>query len=292
LLLFSSFFTNWNGLLDSIRTYFIWLKRAGGHSPHIHPWYFYLERLAWFQQAKGPVWSEAFILVLASVGAAVAFFSNKTILARPSFARFLTFYTVILTAIYSVISYKTPWCALNFLAGMILLAGIGAAALIRLFPKTLTRVLVVAVLVAGAAHLAWEACRANQTYASDRNNPYVYAQTSPDLLKLVDRVEAIARVAPLGHETVIKIIAPESYWPLPWYLRKFTHAGWWDELPADPYAPITIVSAKLRATLDEKSNKACLMTGLYELRPGTFLELYVEIELWKKFVATLPRERE
>ena len=34
------------------------------------------------------------------------------------------------------------------------------------------------------------------------------------------------------------------------------------------------------------------MAGLYELRPGTFLELYVETELWKKFVATLPRESE
>jgi hypothetical protein len=91
---------------------------------------------------------------------------------------------------------------------------------------------------------------------------------------------------------VIKVIAPESYWPLPWYLRKFKNVGWWDELPPDPYAPITIVSAKLRSALDEKSNKAYAMTGLYELRPGTFLELYVEIELWKKFVVTLPREPE
>lgn len=291
-LLFSSFFMNWIGPIDSLRTYLPWLRRAGGHSPHIHPWYFYLERLAWFHQPKGPVWSEAAILVLAVVGTAVAFFSNKTLLAQPTLARFLAFYTVILTAIYSLISYKTPWCALNFFHGMILLAGIGAAALIRVCRQMLSKAFVVALLVVGTSHLAWEAWRASQTYASDRNNPYVYAQTLPDLLKLVDRVEAIARVAPLGHDTVIKVIAPESYWPLPWYLRRFKHVGWWDELPPDPYAPITIVSAKVRSALDEKSNKAYLMTGLYELRPGTFLELYVEMELWKKFVATLPREPE
>ena len=33
------------------------------------------------------------------------------------------------------------------------------------------------------------------------------------------------------------------------------------------------------------------MVGLSELRPGNFFELYVELELWKKYVETLPRER-
>src|SRR5881628_1422110 len=78
LLLFSSFFTNFAGLLDSVRTYFPWLKRAGGHSPHIHPWSFYLQRLAWFHPAKGPVWSEGMILILAAVGAIVSFAEKKS----------------------------------------------------------------------------------------------------------------------------------------------------------------------------------------------------------------------
>jgi predicted membrane-bound mannosyltransferase len=147
-------------------------------------------------------------------------------------------------------------------------------------------------LVAGTGHLAWQAWRASVTFASSPRNPYVYAHTSPDLLRLVERVEGIARVAPQGRETVVKVVSPDSYLPLPWYLRQFNQTGWWEQLPDDPYAPIMIVSARLRAALDEKSNKAYLMTGLYELRPGVFLELYVELELWKKFVATLPRETE
>ena len=64
LLFFSSFFTNLHGLVDSVRTYLPWLKRAGGNSPHIHPWYFYLQRLGWFHPAKGPVSSEGLILAL------------------------------------------------------------------------------------------------------------------------------------------------------------------------------------------------------------------------------------
>src|SRR5262249_47213957 len=38
LVLFSSFFTNSAGPLDSLRTYLPWLQRAEGESPHINPW--------------------------------------------------------------------------------------------------------------------------------------------------------------------------------------------------------------------------------------------------------------
>ena len=127
LLLFSSFFTNAAGPLDSVRTYLPWLHRAGGDSPHIHPWNFYLHRLLFFHVAKGPVWSEALILVLAVVGAWAAFARKGLADASASFVRFLAFYTFALTAAYSLISYKTPWCLLSFWHGMILLAGVGAA---------------------------------------------------------------------------------------------------------------------------------------------------------------------
>jgi uncharacterized protein (TIGR03663 family) len=287
LLFFSSFFTNFPGLLDSIRTYLPWLKRAGGHSPHIHPWNFYLERLAWFHPAKGPVWSEGLILGLALVGTVVAFVKKKPL------HLFLALYTVILTAIYSVISYKTPWCLLNFYLGMILLAAIGAAALVEYFRGRVMRVAVVMILLLLAAQLTWQSWRANTVYAADRRNPYVYAQTVPDILNLVQRTEGIARLAPAKFETVVKVIATDGdYWPLPWYLRRFKQVGWYDRLPDDPFAPIIIVSSKLDARLDEKSERKWLMVGLTELRPGKFFEQYVELELWKKYVETLPREQE
>jgi len=288
LVLFSSFFTNFGGLADSIRTYLPWLKRAGGHSPHIHPWHFYLERLAWFHPAKGPAWSEGAILVLAAVGTGVSLFGKKSPLRR-----FLAIYTILLTTVYSAISYKTPWCLLSFWHGMILLAGIGAAALVEWSRARTLKVLMIAMLVVQTALLTWQAWRANFVYASDRRNPYVYAQTVPDLLNLVRKVEGLALVAPGGHDTVVKVVAPGSdYWPLPWYLRRFHHVGWFDKLPADPFAPVVIVAAKLDARLDEKSDKKWVMVGMSGLRPGNVLELYVELELWKKYVETLPRERD
>ena len=283
LLLFTSFFTNLAGPLDSIRTYLPWLHRAGGQSPHIHPWNFYLERLVYFHPARSPVWSEGLILVLAVAGM-VAAFTRKGLAAgaSPALAQFLSVYTLVLTAAYSAISYKTPWCLLNFLLGMILLAGIGAVALLHWVKYRALQGAVVCVLLAAAGHLGWQAWRATHAFEADRRNPYVYAHTSANLLELIQKVNAIAAVHPEKNRLLLKVISKESYWPLPWYLRQFKQVGWYDQMPADPYAPIVIAGASFGAELDEKSKKAWLMPGLFELRPGVFLELYVQFDLWKK----------
>ena len=286
LLFFSSFFTNFRGLADSVLTYFPWLKRAGGDSPHIHPWYFYLQRLAWFDSPKGPVWSEAVILFLALVGGGVAIMRKGSPLLK-----FLAVYTVVLTAVYSAISYKTPWCLLGFYHGMILLAGLGAATLMESVRRWAVKVIVALILLGFSAQLGVQAWRGSHVYVADSRNPYVYAQTVPDILNLVKRAEGLAQVSSEGWDTVVKVVAPESdYWPLPWYLRRFKYIGWYESVPEDWVAPIVIVSSKFDARLDEKSEGKWIMAGLTELRPRQFFELYVELELWKKYVETLPPE--
>jgi uncharacterized protein (TIGR03663 family) len=287
LVLLSSFFTNAQGPLDSVRSYFPWLYRAAGASPHIHPWYFYLHRLVLFHAAKGPVWSEALILVLAALGTWAAFARKGLSDANASFARFLALYTLALAGAYSLISYKTPWCLLSFWHGMILLAGVGAAWLLHPARQRFLRLSLSLLLLAGAGQLAWQARLANTTYAADQRNPYVYAQTSPDLLNLVHRVEALAREHPQGRNLLVKVMAPDSdYWPLPWYLRNLKQVGWWDQVPADPYAPVMIVSAQFHAGLDEK--KTHVMVGYFQLRPQVFLELYVDLNLWQSWLAKNP----
>ena len=286
LVLFTSFLTNWHGLIDSIRTYLPWLKRAGGDSPHIHPWSFYLERLAWYHPAKGPTWSEGIILALALVGSGVSLFGKKSPLHRC-----LVIYTFVLMVIYCVISYKTPWCLLSFWHGMILLAGVGAAALLEQCRARVLRIGGAIVLVLFTVQLAYQSWIANNRFAADNRNPYVYAQTSRNALELVKKVEGVGQVAAEKYGTVVKVVAPDAdYWPLPWYLRRFQNIGWYDALPSDPFSPIILVSAKLDARLDEKSDKKWIMAGMFEFRPGYFLELYVELGLWTKYVETLPRE--
>ncbi|PYJ99990.1 MAG: hypothetical protein DME23_08450 [Verrucomicrobia bacterium] len=292
---FSSLFTNVSGPLDSLRTYLPWLHRAGGESPHVHSWYFYFRRLVFFHYQNGPFWSEALIVVLAVVGFVAALRRRPPGQTNVALARVLAFYTASLTLIYSVVSYKTPWCSLGFFHGMILLAGLGAMALLRVCRPQWLKWTTGAALVAAAAQLGWQAWRASFPYCASQFNPYVYAQTSPDILKLVEKVEALARVSPQGHDTVVKVMAPgNDYWPLPWYLRRFKkqHVGFWNEIPPEPFAPIMIVSAEFQAAFDERPEKTHLMAGYFQLRPQVFFELYVEINLWREYVNTLAPEKD
>ncbi|MDB6121717.1 MAG: hypothetical protein JWQ71_710 [Pedosphaera sp.] len=285
-ILFSSFFTNASGPLDAVRTYLPWLHRAGGASPHIHPWNFYLSRLAWFHPDKGPVFSEALILLLAIIGLVVAFTRRGLVGVNANLVRFLAFYTLILTAIYSLLSYKTPWCLLSFWHGTILLAAVGAAALLQWVRPRTMKVAVGILLLTGAAQLAFQAWQAGIVYSADRRNPYVYAQTSPDILNLVAKLDTLARAHPQKYQMLVKVMSPESnYWPLPWYLRQFNNVGWWPEVPTDPFAPVMIVSTQFQAGFDEK--KTHLMVGMFELRPQTFFELYVELDLWRDYLRAI-----
>jgi predicted membrane-bound mannosyltransferase len=139
----------------------------------------------------------------------------------------------------------------------------------------------------GLGHLGGQAWEASVDYAANRGNPYVYAQTSPNILELVDKVTALANVSPEGRHLLIKVIAPEDdYWPLPWYLRRFNHVGWWGQVPTDPFAPLTIISTRLEANLSDA--KSHVRTSIFELRPGAFFTLYVEADLWKAYLDKKP----
>jgi len=287
LVLLSSFFTNASGPSDAIRTYLPWIQRAAGDSPHIHPWYFYLQRLLFFHAGPGPVWTEALILVLAIVGAIAGFRRRRLAGAHASFVRFLALYTFLLAAFYSLLAYKTPWCLLSFWHGAVLLGGVGSAVIVRTARNRQWRLAITGLLLAGGTHLAWQSWLTDTTYAADPRNPYVYAQTSSDVFELVNQLEGLAAVDPSGYKLLVKVMAPEGdYWPLPWYLRRFEQTGWWDHLPQDPFAPVMVVSAKLHAALDDK--KTHLMVRYFQLRPQLFFELYVKRDLWQEWLAHKP----
>jgi uncharacterized protein (TIGR03663 family) len=280
---FSSFFANPSGPLDSLRSYLPWINRAGGESPHIYSWHFYLERLAYFHPARSPLWTEGLLLILALAGAIAGFRRRRLVGANASFVRFLAIYAFVLTGFYSFLPYKTPWCLLNFWHPIVLLAGVGAASLIRTLRQTSARLCLTAILLIGAFHLAWQSWQLNTEYAADPRNPYVYAQTSPDLLDLVKSAEAVARLSPEGYLTLVQVVAPEDdYWPLPWYLRRFRNVGWWDKMPPNPYSPILVLSPRIPFSYDE--SKLHLM-GFYGLRPQVPLTLFVDSDLWRRWAA-------
>ena len=296
-LFYSSFLTNPSGILDSVRSYTTYFHRASQSELHIHTWHYYLKMLIYFRVAEGPVWSEALIVLLAGVGFVVAITRKGIAAVNFHLLTFIAFYAIIMAVLYSVIPYKTPWCLLGFLHGMILLAGVGAAALIKLAPNVLVKVVISLLLVVGGVHLAWQGYLGSYKYYAVPTNPYVYAHPVTDVVTIARRVEEIAKVHPDGYEMHIQVICPEhDHWPLPWYLRRFEKGtiDWWDKVADDvPAAPVIIASPSVETALMRKlyelppPGKKNLYVPLFdsymELRPQVELRGYVTKELWDSY---------
>ncbi len=294
-LFFSSFFTNARGVLDSILTYKIYFSRAGQNPMHIHPWHYYLNLLAYFRLGANPFWSEALILILAVIGFIVALRAKSVGEADTRLLRFLAFYTLFMTAIYSLIPYKTPWNLISFLHGMILLAGVGAVALVKMLIAPSARIAAMALLAVAGLHLIWQAYVTIYKYDENPANPYVYAHPVNDVFNVVKRIEEIAQTQPEHRQLDIQIICPENdYWPLPWYLRAFTNIGWWKKVGEHaPAARLVIATPQFEPALMRKFYESPppgqrylyvpLFDSYTELRPQIELRGYVRKDLWDRF---------
>ena len=289
---YSSFFRNPAGILESIRAFGIYLHRGIDPEMHTHSWSFYLKILT-FSSSEGTVWTEGLILVLALAGIVFAFNANrlvkKGLLSAVAlfWLRYITCYSVLAATVFSLIRYKTPWNLIHFHIGFILLAGCGVSLLLQL-PKTrVVRGLLMIVLAGLGCHLGIQNWKANYRYPADTRNPYVYAQTSPDYLRLVRRVADVAALHSDGEDMLIKVIAgPHEQWPLPWYIRNMRRVGYWtntEEAGKFEDAPVLIVSQEnaeeLEAALGDR-----YISEFYGLRPWVLLTLYIERPLWERYL--------
>lgn len=285
---FTSFFTHARGPLDSVLTYATYLKRAEGTGStgiHDHPWHYYLSLLAWHWKMAGPKWTEAPVLVLALFGAVAAVWPKKSPEEDKRPIRFLLFFTLAMTVGFSLIPYKSPWNMLVFYQGMILLAGCGAAALVRAARWKPFQAALAALFLAGAAFMANQSWLGNFKYPADVRNPYVYAHTSTAALRLVDRVHQIAAVHPEGNRMIVRIIRPGGdYWPLPWYFRDLERVGYHVGFPATPDAAIIISGPELNDLLKEHLKDDYFVESC-ALRPGVSLQVRIRRDLWDKFMA-------
>ena len=291
--LFSSFFANPGGIVDSVGTYWLYLDRARAASWHFHPWHYYLGLLVHFPSRGTPFWTEGLILALAVAGGVSGWVARGVPGADARVLRFLGFYTLLLLALYSAIPYKTPWCLLGFLHGMILLAGEGAVFLLRACRTTASKALVVVLLGAAAAHLGIQAWAGSFRFAADPRNPYVYAHTGEDVFVIVDRLKEVARAHPDGAALPVQIVSRGNLWPLPWYLRGFTNVGWWNGVSDEaPPAPVVLLTPDMEPALvrrlyevpppGERELYVSLFEKPVELRPGVELRGYVANGLWQE----------
>ena len=85
---------------------------------------------------------------------------------------------------------------------------------------------------------------------------------------------------------VMVVAPPHEQWPLPWYLRAMPHVGYWAtarEVP-DLTAPVIVASMGNAEALDAALGDR-YVSEFFGVRPEVLVTLYVERELWDRFLA-------
>lgn len=228
--LYSWFGQHWGGLLDLFHAAPNMASRAEGEG-HQKPWWYYLVLMA-------GGWSGIAFLAFAFWGAADL---PRDIDLRRALGA-LVVYTAGILFIYSAIPYKTPWLTLNFLLPLCVLAGNGFARLWQRARKAAARATIVLFAVGLCAALGRDTWQRVFVAPAGEKNPYAYAQTDEDFLRLPKRVEKFAANNPAGNNLRIAVVAADP-WPLPWYLRQYPNVGFWQPGQDPGKADLYITSA-------------------------------------------------
>ncbi|HYY59634.1 MAG TPA: flippase activity-associated protein Agl23 [Pyrinomonadaceae bacterium] len=263
-LFYSSFFTHSQGVADSLKTFEVWIRT--GRRDHVHEWYTYL---SWLGQEEAP------LLALGAVGALAALFRP-----RDRFAVFAALWAFGILAAYSLIPYKTPWLALNFIVPLAIIGGYGVDVLCRSAPDDLRRRAIVPALAAAAALIigGYQMVRLNFIHYDDDQYVYPYAHTVRDLLPLVDQINRFAARTGEGAETRISITS-QDYWPLPWYLRDYKRVGYYAGRISVSNEPLVIGSETQEPELESLLGDRYSRIDSFTLRPSVNLVLYVRKDL-------------
>ena len=257
LILYSSFFTNPKGVLDALKALKVWART--GEQQHTHEWNTYL---VWLWQQETP------LLLLSAAGAVISAW-----LARTRFAVFAGLWALGMIAAYSLIPYKTPWLALNFIIPMAIVVGCASESVfttVKPWGKIATGVLICAALAVSAVHCV----RLNFYDYDDERNAYVYAHTQREFLGLVNDIVQAAAQAGTGKSTEIAVTSPD-YWPLPWYLRDYSSVGYYGRV-TNSKASIVVGSESQQEELEQLLGDEYVRAGQYSLRPGVVLVLYTK----------------
>ncbi len=117
---YSSFGTNFQGILDSFTTFFSYEVMPG----HEKPWYYFFQLWGIGELRGGFYWGESILFLGGSMGLILAHFPSAAEYGkdlRP--LRFIGIYGWICLIIYSCVAYKTPWLIVSIIPSFCILSG-------------------------------------------------------------------------------------------------------------------------------------------------------------------------
>jgi uncharacterized protein (TIGR03663 family) len=250
---YTSFFKNNKGIADAFESVKLWSKRTEEHG---HPITTYLN---WGLKEEAP------ILILAVVGALIAVY-----FARNRFAVFTALWAFGTFAAYSLVGYKTPWLALNFIVPMAITAGYAVDNIYRSKFREYGIWLVLACITVSA----YQSTTLNFINYDDDRYPYVYAHTTREYEQMIKDLKRYVDKSGNGLSASIAVTTGE-YWPLPWTLRDYTGVGYHGQPVAVEGSTVVITDTDQQEQMKQFLGESFKKVGQYTLRPGVELLMYV-----------------
>ncbi|MBO5939967.1 MAG: glycosyltransferase family 39 protein [Kiritimatiellae bacterium] len=231
-LFYSSFASNWQGVYDAFAAAPLsYVRRAMGSSAsdgasyHIHPWYQYS---IWLFKSNVCFSLFAATGILAGISALKKLGQSpeKPLISLQTAFKALSIYTVALTALYSLIPYKTPWCALQIYVPLLLSAFAGLA--IFSFKSKIGKIALIALCT---LLLAENSVKLAKLWSDpdSKSIPYNYASASPEVKEMANLIRRLVASNETNAKNFIAVAIPsEDTWPLPFYLRDLdANIGYW-----------------------------------------------------------------
>lgn len=301
-LCFSSFFQHLKGIIDALSPLVLYLKRGGGESVHVYPWYYYFKLLLFPGIKWMGISGEGIIFLLGLLGIVLIIkkaFSKSddyfNYVGSSELFLFIAIYSIIMMMIYSIIPYKTPWNLLGFYHGMIICAGVGIVLITRMIRSKWLMILWFFFLVETSFHVIGQSIHYTSTYEDNPKNPYVYSHPEKKIYQLIDDVHDVVMSHPDTTAMHINVIYPNAdYWPLPWYFRDLLKVGWWNDVDLkSPAAPMVLAHQSFEEKLiqkwyeipppGQKHMYVLLRETPYELRPNVYIDIYLRKDLWDRY---------
>lgn len=276
---YSSFGDNWIGVVDAFKSYFVHFADKSAMNEHSSSAMFYF-KLLFAQKSGGVYFGEMFFTLLATIGSIVAFIKSDK---QAKAVIFFEVVALINIVILSAITYKTPWLILSPLMLLCVPAGYALSEIFTLQKKW--SFLIFAVLCGLYIPQFKMTKNAVVRFHSDPRNPFIYSHTVSDENNMYNRILESAKYSEYKNDMPIAFVGKVSPWPLPWQLRTFQNAGFWNSTP-DNINDFEVVICDVFSANEvmKKLDKSKYASDFFGLRKNTIMSVFIKKEIFEKIV--------
>ena len=229
-ILFTGFFQDVNGIPNFFKAFVLWFDTGEKGNGHQKPFWYWIQLMAKLE------WPGLFGLLLTPL----VFFKFKKVKSAkfkfivPNEIKLVAVMSFILLLLYSVVSYKTPWCLLGFYWGLVFVMGFWLGRWFESMKKGLKRGVVLLLFGSGLFVSLYQSYDVAYLHPDQEGHYYIYGQTFHDMMVPLNEILAKAQAKPDLRKTVRIQIISSFTWPMPFVLGEFKQTGYYGDTNAPP----------------------------------------------------------